>query len=88
MKSVVSFRYPDKWFFFKLFFNSGFYIIAEFPVLYHRSLLIIYFKNSSMYILLNLKLPIPPCYVSPLVTINLFSKSVSFCFVNKFICAF
>ena len=48
---------------------------AEFPVLYSRSLLIVYFKYSSMEMSVpnSQSIPIPPF----LVTIHLFSKSVS-----------
>ena len=56
---------------------------VEFPVLYSRSLLIIYFIYNSVYLLIPNSQFIPPSYVSPLVSINLFSMSVSlflFCF--------
>ena len=49
---------------------------AEFPVLYYRSLLVIYFKYSSVYMLIPNSQAIPPCNSSPLVTVNSFFKSV------------
>ena len=58
-----------------------------FSVLYSRPLLLIYFVNSSVYILIpNPNLSHPP--LPPLVTVGLFSMSVSLCFhfVNKLIC--
>ena len=58
----------------------------EFLVLYSRSLLIIYYIYQCIYVNPNLLIYPTPC-LSSLVTISLFSKSVSrFCFVNKFIC--
>ena len=49
---------------------------AEFPVLYSRSLLVIYFKYNSVYISVLTSQPIlfPPSF--PLVTVCLFSKSM------------
>ena len=49
----------------------------EFPVLYSRSLLVIYFKYGSVCMSIPNSQGIPPPHLSPLVTISLFSKSVS-----------
>ena len=54
----------------------------EFPLLNSRSLLVSYFKYSSLYMAAIPKIPIPksqsiPLPPTPLVTINSFSKSVS-----------
>ena len=60
---------------------------AEFPVLYSRSLLVICFKYSSVYMSISNSLTIPLCHPSPwepeIHSLNLW---VSFCFVSKFIC--
>ena len=58
----------------------------EFPVLYSRSLLVIYFIYSSVCMLIPSSRFIPSHDVSPLVTISLFSISVRLCFAFKFIC--
>ena len=50
---------------------------AEFHVLYGRSLLVIHFKYNSVYMSIQNCLTIPSAYPSPLVTLSLFSKSVS-----------
>ena len=48
-----------------------------------RSVLVIYFIYITLY-MLTLLISLP--HLSPLVTIRLLSKSLSFCFVNEFIC--
>ena len=50
---------------------------VEFPVLYSRSLLLIYVICSSIRIFTPSSWFIPTPHLSPLVTISLFSKSVS-----------
>ena len=45
--------------------------------LYRRSLLVIYFKYSSVYMSVPNSQSILPPHLSPLVTISLFSKSMS-----------
>lgn len=81
-------------FFSKLFFLIGYCcIVVEFPVLFSRSCLIIYFKNMSIYVyvylcvLVNanfliffLRLPL-----STVVSIGLFSKSGSLFLLCKVI---
>ena len=48
-------------------------------MLYSRSLLVIHFKYSSVYMSIPNSLTIPSPHPSPLVTISSFSKSVSLC---------
>ena len=48
-----------------------------------RSVSVIYFMYVTLY-MLTLLISLP--HLSPLVTIKLLSKSLSFCFVNEFIC--
>ena len=60
---------------------------AEFSVLYSRSLLVICFIYSSVYMSTPISQFIPPPHLPP-VTVSLFCISVPLCFVDKFICAF
>ena len=88
LKCCVSFCCTAKWISYTYTYIHSFldsfpvYVITEywveFPVLHSRSLLIIYFIYSSVYMSTPISHFIPPCYVSPLVTISLFSKSVSY----------
>ena len=61
-------------FFFKYFSQFFFHFNTEywavFPVLYSRSLLVIYFKYSSVYMSISNSQSIPPPHPSPLVTIS------------------
>ena len=50
---------------------------VQFPVPYSRSLLIIYFIYSSVYMLIPNPQFLPPLYLSPLVALSLFSMFVS-----------
>ena len=62
--------------------NTWLYNLAVFPVLYGISLLL-YFIHNSLYFLT----PIPVLSLSPLVTISVFSVSVSlfpFCYIHYF----
>ena len=54
-------------------------LIFIYFLLYSRSLLVIHLEYSSVYLSI-------PYYPFPLATIGSFSKSVSLCFVSKFIC--
>ena len=77
-------------FFFKFFSIIGYYkILNIIPILYSRSLLLIYFLHSSEYLLTqapNLSLPTP----FPLVNLNLFFYICEscFCFINSFVSFF
>ena len=61
---------------FRFFSMVGYYkILTEFPVLYSKLLLVIYFIYSNMYILVpNSKFILPTPF--PLVTISLFPMSL------------
>ena len=57
------------------------------PILYNISLLLIYFTQSSLYLLMPYSCLPLPLSLSPLVTTNLFSISVSlflFCYIQLF----
>ena len=54
------YMYP---FFFKIFSHLGYYrILSSFPVLYSRSLLVIYFKHSRVYMSIPNSQSIPPLF--------------------------
>ena len=61
--------------------------IEQFPVLHNKFFLVIYFKCISLCMSNPNFQFILPTHLSTLVTISLFSKSVSLCFVKKLICA-
>ena len=60
---------------------------VEFPVLYRRSLLVIYFIYSSVAMLRPASSCIPPTHLSPLVTVSLFSvcESLSVWHTSSFV---
>ena len=73
-------------FFFKFFSQLGCTrILSRVPWAINRSLLVIYFKHSSVYMSIPNSLTIPPLHPFLLVTISSISVSLFF-FVNKFIC--
>ena len=84
----VCFRYTAKWFSYMytyVYSFSGSFLIrviteywADFPVLYSRSLLVIYLIYRSMYMLMPSSLFLSP-HISLLVTVSLCSISVSLC---------
>ena len=57
--------------------HPGYHTTLKFPVLHSRPLLIIHFKYSSVYMSIPNSLILPSPHPYALVTINLFSKSVS-----------
>ena len=59
---------------------------VEFYVLHSKSLLVIYFKYSSVYMPVPNPLIIPSLHRSPLAPISSFSKAVSLFLFCKFIC--
>jgi len=70
---------------FQIIFPSKFYrILREIPVPCSRSLLVICFECGSVYMAVPNTYSIPPLPSFSLV--SSVSKSVSLCFVNKFIC--
>ena len=82
-----SFRCIAKWFSYTytcIYYFSNYFPIqfiteywTEFPLLYDKPLLVAYFIYSRVYTSIPNCQSILPHYPSPLVTINLFSKSVS-----------
>ena len=67
--------------FFRFFSHIGHYsVLSRVPCALQQVL--VYFIYRSVYMLIQ----IYPFLLPPLVIMNLFSMSVSFCFVSKFIC--
>ena len=58
---------------------------AEFPALYCGSLLVVCFKHSRVHMSIPTSQLIHPHHISPLVTISLFSKSVSLFLFCKYV---
>ena len=86
MKSSSSFFWPQtlkKYYLFLFFLNYFYYFYFYF--FYSRSLLVIYFKYSSVYMSISNSQSILPPSPSPLVTINSFSKSVNLFLFCKYV---
>ena len=84
LQCCVCFRYTAKWFSYTYIYSfSGSFLIqviteywADFPVLYSRSLLVIYLIYRTMYMLIPSSWFLSP-HISPLVTVSLCSIPVS-----------
>ena len=77
LQCCVSFSYTAKWISYTYtYIYIYIYILSRVPVLYSRSLLVIHFIYSSVYMSIPMsQFNPPPCY--PLVTVSLFSTSVT-----------